>query len=133
VNPTLDTLIGALYGHLACHPLSPPVTISFDLVRPEISMQVTVADSVTRLRELLAWGHSLDRVTVSGWHTRDNTLHLTITGHTISGVPVKVYGGVPHVDVADVIVVEVDDSVTLTLDELATLLASLADTQAGAA
>jgi hypothetical protein len=124
VNATLDTLIGALYGHRACHCLPEPVTVGFDLSQLWIEIQVSLADTASAL---LAWARSLDQVTVSGWRHQEDRLHLTVLGRTIGGTRVRVYGGMPY---TENITVAVEESVTLTLDELGGLLAN---TPAGAA
>jgi hypothetical protein len=130
VNATLDTLIGALYGHRACHCLPEPVTVGFDLAQLGIEIQVSLADTASAL---LAWARSLDQVTVSGWRHQEDRLHLTVLGRTIGGIRVRVYGGMPYAPSADLLTVAVDQSVPLTLDELALLCGLLADTPAGAA
>jgi hypothetical protein len=121
---TLDTLIDTLYRHRAAHALPDPINVGFDLIQPGIDTQVALADTVAAL---LAWGHSLDQVTVTGWRHRADRVHLTILGHMVGGVPVRVYGGTPY---TENLTMALDETVPLTLDELGGLLA---DTPAGAA
>jgi hypothetical protein len=70
---TLDSLIDTLYRHRAAHALPEPGNIGFDLIQPGIDIQVGLADTVAAL---LAWGQSLDQVTVTGWRHREDRVHL---------------------------------------------------------
>jgi hypothetical protein len=133
MNATLDTLVGALYGHLAGRRLPAPINVGFDMLAGKIDLQIDMGGSVVRLDALVAWGRSLDQAVVTGWRTRDDNVHVTVAGRTAGGIRVTVYGGVPYAEVVDLLVVATGDTATLTLDELAALRATLADTQAGAA
>lgn len=133
MNASLNALVGGLYGHLAAHPLPAPITVEFDLPTGRIDLQVKLGDTVTRLRDLLAWGHSLHQVTVTAWHTPRTDLHLMVQGRAVGDITVNAYASLPGTDLADLLAVAAGDTVTLTLDELAALHATLTNTKAGAA
>ena len=107
-------------------PLPEPALVSLEPTVHRITIQAgSRQDPLDHLAEVLLWAYALEHVTAEWWHTFDGHLHLTIHGRTVTGVGLKVYGGIPFSYCAGLVLLAPDESEGVSLDEIYTLLGLL--------
>jgi hypothetical protein len=129
----LERLTGVFWAHLREHPALPePCTVTLDPCKPEIEVQAAPAGSVAHVGELLLWAYTLTGVTARWWRTPNEGLHITIKGRA-ADTRFRVYGGIIFADCAGLARLEVNESESVSVDELYTLRELLRDKEADAA
>ncbi len=124
----LATLTEAWRALLHDCPLPEPALVSLEPTVNRITIQAGGGpDPLDHLAELLLWAYTLKQITAQWWHTGDGHLHLTIHGRTAAGMAVKVYGGIPFGSCAGLVPLALDESESVSLDEIYTLLSLLRD------
>ncbi|RJQ84355.1 hypothetical protein [Amycolatopsis panacis] len=93
---SLMVFLDAIRDHLDLHQLPPVSSLDVSAWSRPISVQLDVNGLPKVARALLVWANTLDDVTASLWRIRGgDSVHLSITGRTPCGIPVRVYGAVP--------------------------------------
>jgi hypothetical protein len=70
------------------------VSLTFSADKREIGVHPEGgADLVQHLGNVLIWAFTLSEVTAQWWRTREDRLHVSVHGRTVSGARMKVYGG----------------------------------------
>ena len=124
-----DTTTQALRAHLDQFGLPQPVSVTFNLWQPEVSVQTGGDTPAAELGRLVAWACTMQAVDTRWWHTLDGSLHVTITGRTAGGVRIKAYGGIDYAATAGLVTLPVDQSEHIRVDELEALADLLRDHQ----
>ena len=95
MNP-LMTFLDSIRDHLDLYVLPPVAAVEVTAGTRPVSVQLWALDLPGIAGGLLAWAATLDDVTASLWRVKGgSSVHLSVTGRMPSGVPVRVYGGVP--------------------------------------
>lgn len=132
---TMDYLVNALHSHLLGRALPEPAVVSFSAHGRElISVQPDGGrDDLRHLGDLLLWAYTLAEVTARWWRTTDDRLHVTVTGRTVKGVRLKVYGSIPFRACDGLVPLTVDESEGVSLDEVYALVGLLREQRKGVA
>lgn len=122
----LTTLTEAWRALLRDCPLPEPAMVILEPTVYRITIQAgSSRDLLGHLGELLLWAYTLEQVSAEWWHTPSGDLHITIEGHTATGVALKAYGGIPFEHCAGLVPLAPDESEDVSLDEIYTLLGLL--------
>ncbi|MBB4687407.1 hypothetical protein [Amycolatopsis jiangsuensis] len=114
----LHRLLGAVWGHLEEHRLPEPWSLTCELYRAEVQVQIGPGAPVARLADLLAWAYSLQEATVR-WRRLDiRSLHTTVHGRTRAGVWFRVFGGLDFTDTRGLVPLAPGDTEVATVEEL---------------
>ena len=123
----LEKLTKAFWGHLRAHAALPePCSVTLDPWAPEVEVQVSHAEAVVHLGELLLWVSTLDGVTAEWWHTDSERLHITLRGRA-AGTRFRVYGGIPFTGCSGLVRLDVGEHEGVSVDEIYTLRNLLAE------
>ncbi|WP_370934897.1 hypothetical protein [Amycolatopsis sp. cg13] len=92
----LMIFLDAIRDHLDLYQLPPVASLDVTAWSRPITVQLDAEGLSEVARALRVWAHTLDDVTANLWRVRDGvSVHLSITGRTPCGIPVRVYGAVP--------------------------------------
>lgn len=128
----LATLTEAWRALLADCAMPEPALVSLEPTINRITIQAgSRQNPLDHLGELLLWAYTLEQVTAEWWHTSNGHLHLTIHGRTPTGMALKVYGGLPFNHCAGLVPLALDESESVSLDEIYTLLGLLREHHQG--
>ena len=126
----LHRLLSAVWGHLEDYRLPEPWSVTFELYRSEVQVQIRPGSPVARLADLLAWAYSFEEITVR-WRRLDlRSLHTTVHGRTSAGVWFRVYGGIDFTDTCGLVPLAPGDTEVVTVEELHIFHDLLAEQQA---
>jgi hypothetical protein len=93
---SLMIFLDAIRDHLDLHQLPPVASLDVTAWSRPITVQLDVDGLPEVARALLVWANTLDDVTATVWRVSDGvSVHLSITGRTPCGIPMRVYGAVP--------------------------------------
>jgi hypothetical protein len=98
MSTTARDLLDSIRTHLAAFEL--PDLCSVHMVAafsgPNVTVQLARREPSEIASALLAWADTLTEVTAEAWRVHSgDCVHLSVIGQLLSGVSVRVYGGVP--------------------------------------
>jgi hypothetical protein len=120
------SLLSAFRAHVRGRVLPAPVSLAFDAKSREIAVQPDgVLDLATQLGNVLLWAYTLTEVTAKWWRTDGDRLHISITGRTLSGARVRVYGGGHFSECLGLVALGPNEADGVSVDELYLFLSQL--------
>ena len=94
-STTID-LLTALNTHLSTFELPDIAAVhlcAHIISGPPVSVQLSCGTPPVIAAGLLAWADTLTHITTEAWRVpHGDSLHLSLTGHLPSGIPIQVYG-----------------------------------------
>jgi hypothetical protein len=84
-------------AHLAGHQVAAPVSVDLDVLVGRVTVQLGETGLSAVAGGLLSWANTLTGVTGEAWRVPNGeTVHLSVTGHTVARVAVRVYDAVEY-------------------------------------
>jgi hypothetical protein len=124
----VGSLLSAFRAHIRGRVLPAPISLSFDAKGREIAIQPEGAlDLATQLGNVLLWAYTLSDVTAKWWRTDSDRLHISVTGRTISGARVRVYGGGHVSECLHLVALGPNETDGVSIDELYLFQSQLRD------
>lgn len=125
---TVGSLLSAFRAHIRGRVLPAPISLLFDAKGREIAIQPEGAlDLAMQLGNVLLWAYTLSEVSAKWWRTDGDRLHISVTGRTISGARVRVYGGGHFSECLGLVALGPNETDGVSIDELYLFLAELRD------
>lgn len=86
--------LGAVQAIIGAYPVAVPVSVDVAVYEGKATALLDNFDLPGLAGGLLSWAGALGEVTGEIWRLGDSTrLHLSVTGHTATGLRVRVFGG----------------------------------------
>jgi hypothetical protein len=114
----VDVLMRAFRAHMRGRNLPAPRMLSFSPLERQMEVQPGGGDLATVLANLLLWAHTLTDITATWSRTGSGRLHVAVTGRTVIGARVRVYGGGQFTDCLGLVALRPGQSDGVSLDEL---------------
>ena len=98
---TVIGLLDTLRTHLTEFDLPAPCSaqLTTSPSGPQMSLQIDRHDAHDTACAVVAWADTLTQPTAEAWRVpSSNSVHLSITGHLLDGVCLRIYGAVPVIE-----------------------------------